>query len=170
MKETKSNGFLHCSSSQRLQDANCQDEATPTTKMKQHHRIYQSRMFYKPDIQEMVDTLKGSSWYWTAGSSWDTRVVMLPSTEWRLETQVECKMVWEQDNEPSEGCWVSGGHLTLGLSGPAMGRGELVSNTSLNASTPTPLDLASLLHRAKAQKIRTLLSELKYYISLSQEF
>ena len=25
-----------------------------------------SRMFYKPGIQEMVDTLKGNSWFWTA--------------------------------------------------------------------------------------------------------
>ena len=96
-----------------------------------------SRMFYKPGIQEIVDTLKGSSWYWTAGSSWDTRVVMLPSTDWRLETHVECKMVWEQDNEPSEGCWVSGGHLTLGLSGPAMGGGELVSNLRVGTTLST---------------------------------
>lgn len=107
-----------------------------TAKMKQHHRIY-----HKQDVLQAWHTGDGGHFEGQRlvlnGSSCDTQVVMLPSVEWRLKTQVECKMVWEQDNEPSEDCRVSGGHLTLGLSGPAMGGGELVSNLSVGTTLLT---------------------------------
>lgn len=99
MKETKSSWFLHCWSSQRLQDAkevmSTQDEATP-------QNLSQAGCSTSLACRLMVDT--GRAALGSERLIMRYQWIMLPSVEWRLKTQVECKMVWNWiiDSEVAE--------------------------------------------------------------------